>query len=250
MPELTHLLMGFHLNLDQATLGLCSVALIHGRNQILVDVGHKGRYRHLREALARAEVKEQDIDIVVLTHAHWDHCQNIDMFPNAKILVHPRELSYAASPKRVDLSTARYFLASLQGREVEQVTEGTEIEPGVRILETPGHTEGHISVLVETVDGLVAISGDALPWANSVVTGKPMVIFGDQREAAESVKKLLGASRIFYPGHDRPFQLGPHNTVNYIGGADSVRLLLGHDGVGDVTIRVAPDAPSVPIVYD
>ena len=250
MPEITNLLMGFHLNLDQATLGLCTVALVRGRHQILVDVGHRGRSKHLRAALAQADVGEQDIDVVVLTHAHWDHCQNIDMFPNARILMHPRELKYAASPKRADLATARYFLATLKDRDVQEVTEGTEIEPGVKILETPGHTEGHISVLVETSDGTVALTGDALPWANSVITGKPMVIFGDEQEAVESVKKLLKVSGMFYPGHDRPFRLNPDNTVDYIGGADSVRLLLGHDGAGDVTIKVAPDGPSIPLVYD
>ena len=250
MPEIQHLITGFHVNTDQGTLGFCTVALIRGRNNILVDVGHKGRANLLRESLAQVQVREEDINMVILTHAHWDHCQNIDMFPNARILIHPNELEYAASPKRGDLATARYFLASLQDRDVEQVVEGAEIEPGIRILETPGHTRGHISVVVETSQGLVAITGDALPWANSVVTGKPMIIFWDEAEATESVKKLLNTSRVFYPGHDRPFRLDAGNGVQYIGGADSIRLLLSHDGVGDVTIKVAPDAPTVPRIVE
>ena len=250
MPEITHLLNGFHVNLDQSTLGLCAVALIRGQKLTLVDVGHRGRSRHLHESLRQAGIWRGDIDVIVLTHAHWDHYQNIDMFPNARILMHPRELVYAASPKPSDLPTARYFLATLQGRDVEEVVEGSEIEPGITIIETPGHTTGHISVLVETPQGRVAISGDALPWANSVVTCKPMVIFGDEHEAGESVKKLLCASRIFYLGHDRPFLLGAGTAVEYIGGEDSIRLLLGHDGMGDITVKVAREAPTVPTVYD
>ena len=246
MPEIQHLITGFHVNTDQGTLGFCTVTLIRGQNTILVDVGPTGRANLLRESLAQAGVREEDINMVILTHAHWDHCQNIDMFPNARILIHPNELDYAASPKRADLATHRYFLATLQERDVEQVVEGAEIEPGIRVLETPGHTKGHISVLVETSQGRVAISGDALPWANSVITGKPMIIFWDEKEAVESVKKLLDASRVFYPGHDRPFRLDEKDGVEYIGGADSIRLLLNHDGAGDITIRVAPDAPSVP----
>ena len=249
MPEIDHLLTGFHVNMDQGAIGFCTVALIRGRSNILVDVGHKGRANLLRESLARAQVREEDIGMVILTHAHWDHCQNIDMFPNAKILIHPKELEYAASPRRSDLATARYFLASLKDRDVEEVMEGAEIEPGISLLDTPGHTRGHISVLVETSQGQTAISGDALPWANSVVTGQPMVIFWDQDEAVASVKKLLDSSRIFYPGHDRPFRLGAGNAVEYTGGADSVCLLLRHDGIGDVTIKVSPDAPTVPTIY-
>jgi glyoxylase-like metal-dependent hydrolase (beta-lactamase superfamily II) len=244
MPEIQHLLTGFHVNCDQGSFAFCTVALIRGQNNILVDVGHKGRANLLHDSLVQAGVGLEDINMVVLTHAHWDHCQNIDMFPNARIVIHPNELEYAASPKRADFATARYFLASLQDRDVHQAVEGTELEPGVKILETPGHTRGHISVLVDTPQGPMAISGDALPWATSVITHQPMVVFWDPDEATESIKKLLSASRVFYPGHDRPFRLGPDDSVEYIGGADSIRLMLGQRGIGDVVLKVAPDAPT------
>ena len=90
MPEIELLLTGFNVNCDQGSFAFCTIALIRGRNNILVDVGHKGRANLLRESLEQAQVKEEDINMVVLTHAHWDHCQNIDMFPNARILIHPK----------------------------------------------------------------------------------------------------------------------------------------------------------------
>ena len=250
MPEIQHLVTGFHVNTDQGNLGFSTVALIRGESNILVDVGHKGRANILHESLAQAQVREEDVGMIILTHAHWDHCQNIDMFPNAKILMHPRELEYATSPRKGDLATARYFQATLQGRDVEEVVEGAEIEAGISILSTPGHTRGHISVVVETSSGLVAVSGDALPWAKSVITGVPMVIFWDESEAADSIKKLMGTSSSFYPGHDRPFSVGARNQVQYLGGADSMRLLLSHDGIGDVTIKVNPDPPTLPRIVE
>ena len=250
MPEIEHLLTGFHVTVDQGALALCTVVLIRGQKNILVDTGHKGRASMLKDSLESAGLKPEDIDTVVLTHSHWDHTQNVDMFPNARILINPKELEYAASPKPSDLATARYFHAMLEGHDIEEVAEGAEIEPGVSILDTPGHTRGHVSVLVETSQGTVAISGDALPMAHSVVTKQIMAIFWDEKEAVNSIEKLLAASRVFYPGHDRAFRLLARNAVEYISGADSIRVILGHDGAGDMTLRVAPDAPTVARIVD
>lgn len=250
IPEIHHLLTGFHFGTDQGIFALSTIVLLKGHHNILVDTGSKGRADLLRRSLANVHVDEEAIDMVILTHAHWDHSQNIDMFPNAKILMHPRELEYATSPKKGDLSTARYFLATLQSRDVEEIVEGAEIDPGISILETPGHTRGHLSVLAETPQGLVAVSGDALPWAASVTTRQPRSIYWDETDAAHSIRKLLDTCRIFYPGHDRPFRLGRRDALQYIGGADTVRLLLGHDGVGDVTIKVAPETYTVSRVID
>ena len=243
MPEIQHILTGFHVGTDQGQMGFCTVSLIRGKELILVDVGHVGRANLLKESLEKSGVQLGDIKTVILTHAHWDHCQNIDMFPEAKILISGKELEYARNPKKGDFATNRYFLDTLRKHEVEEVGEGAEIEPGISIIETPGHTKGSISVLVDTSDGKVAISGDALPWAKSVVTGQPMIIFWDEQEAVDSIRKLLAASQAFYPGHDRPFRVRDDNAVEYIGGADTIRLLLRHEGIGDVTLKVAPDAP-------
>ena len=250
MPEIEHLLTGFHVTVDQGALALCTVVLIRGQRNILVDTGHKGRVSMLMESLNGAGLKPEDIDALLLTHSHWDHTQNVDLFPNAKILMHPKELEYAESPKATDLATARYFHATLQGHEIEEVAEGAEIEPGVSVLDTPGHTRGHVSVMVETSRGRVAISGDALPMASTVVTKQPMVVFWDEKEAHDSIEKLLESSRVFYPGHDRAFRLHARNAVEYISGADSIRVILGHDGAGDQTLRVAPDAPTVARIVD
>ena len=51
----------------------------------------------------------EEIDLVVLTHMHWDHCANADLFPNARVLVHPKEIDYANNPRRGDHNVASYF---------------------------------------------------------------------------------------------------------------------------------------------
>ena len=92
MPEVELLLTGYSLNTDQGALGFSTVVLIRGKQNILVDTGHQGRRELLLHALETRQFTPNDIGIVVLTHAHWDHSQNVDHFPKAAICIHPKEL--------------------------------------------------------------------------------------------------------------------------------------------------------------
>lgn len=58
-----------------------------------------------RAALAKAGARPEDIEIVVNTHLHWDHCSNNDLFTNAQILVQGSELRYAANPLPTGLAS-------------------------------------------------------------------------------------------------------------------------------------------------
>ncbi|MBI2172257.1 MAG: MBL fold metallo-hydrolase [Chloroflexi bacterium] len=240
MPTIDVLLAGMTVNTDQTRLGLATIALIRGRANILVDVGHYGRRALLEEALAQRNLSPDDIPYVVITHSHWDHAQNVDVFPNATFLIHPKELEYARAPRKGDWATPSYFNATLQGLRVKEAVEGTEIEPGVKIIETPGHTRGHISVVVDTPQGAAIVAADAFPDAHTVSRGQPYLIFWSDREAKASVRKMLGLANIIYPGHDRPFRIAGQAT-HYFGGATSIRVSAaferGDSGVG-VTISV------------
>ena len=177
MPEIELLLTGYSLATDQGSLGLSTIALVRGQRNILVDTGHMGRRELLLNALTAHGLSVGDIDTVVLTHAHWDHAQNVDIFPNATICIHPKELEYARNPKPNDWATARYFPDTLCNLNVREVQEGEVLESGVRVVDTPGHTRGSISVVVETSDGPAVLAGDALTSPGSAFIGKPFLIF-------------------------------------------------------------------------
>src|SRR3974390_1959921 len=99
-PRIDVLLEGFGVNTGAGLAALCAVLLIEGPDRsgkltrILVDPAHVGRRTFLLEALASRGLGPRDIDMVVLTHAHWDHVQNIDVFDHAPLLVHPDERRY------------------------------------------------------------------------------------------------------------------------------------------------------------
>jgi len=171
MPEIEVLLPGFSINTDQTTLGLCTVTLVRGEKLTVVDVGHFGRRAMLVETLQAHGMEPEDIGRVILTHAHWDHSQNTDLFPNAEIVISKRELEYSRNPKAGDHATAKYFADTLAGHDVLEVSGETEIEEGVGTIDTPGHTAGHQSVLVQTSGGLVCLGGDAVSERRSFEPG-------------------------------------------------------------------------------
>ena len=240
MPEVELILTGFTSHTDQGRLGFCTVGLIRGDKTIIVDTAHHGRRVMLINALADRGMSPNDIDMVVLTHAHWDHVQNVDIFKNAQVAVGADELEYAKDPHPTDWATSGYFHDMLARRDVLAVVDGQELAPGVRILGTPGHSKGHVSVVAETPAGSVALTGDALTAADCVKTGKPFLVFWDEESAAQSVRRLVENATIFYPGHDRPFRLHDDGTIEYLGGDKDFRIFqyLGH-GNGEVVVTIS-----------
>src|SRR5689334_6806362 len=98
MPSVDLLLQGFTLGTDQGSAAFCGVTLVRSAKTILVDVAHTGRRELLLARLKERGLGPQDIDMVVLTHAHWDHMLNIDLFTNADILISSNERRYANAP--------------------------------------------------------------------------------------------------------------------------------------------------------
>jgi glyoxylase-like metal-dependent hydrolase (beta-lactamase superfamily II) len=208
MPRIEVLLHGYSLRTDVGTPGFCSVVLVEGRKRTLVDVGHVGRRTFLQAALAGRGLTPADIDVTVMTHAHWDHNQNFDLFPNAPLLIHRWERKYARRPHRNDWATPQWTGAMIDFQpHVQEVEEGYEIEPGVWIMHTPGHSPGSMAVMVETESGLCAVTGDVLHYAGVALSRVNPLVFWSEKDARRSIDRILETAETVYPGHDRPFRL-------------------------------------------
>ena len=241
MANLDILTYGFSFVSDQGTLGWSTISLLRaGDRNMVIDTGPASRRALLLQALGSHGLSVEEIDTVILTHLHWDHCQNTDLFKNARIAVHPKELDYARNPARGDTSAAWYIADMLGKMNVEPVSDGDEIAEGVSVLDTPGHTKGHLSVLAEVGDEKVLVAGDALPDGGAVKRRMPYNIFWDMDEAADSVEKILDSSSVFYPGHDRPFRLDGEE-ISYLHGPSRVEFTNSNEagaGVTSVTYTV------------
>ncbi len=130
------------------------------------------------KALAEAGAPPESVDLVVNTHLHFDHCggnttldekgEIVPVFPNARCLVQRSEWEAAMNPH--EKQRAGYFaqeLSVLEKAGLLELVEGeTEVSPGVRVIPTPGHSEGHQSALIESGGEKALFLGDLCPTAS------------------------------------------------------------------------------------
>jgi glyoxylase-like metal-dependent hydrolase (beta-lactamase superfamily II) len=153
----------------------------------VIDPGLVSSRAAILEPLAGFGLAAEDVTDVVLSHHHPDHTLNVALFPNAR--VHDHWAWYR------------------DGRWVDRPAEGFELSPGVRLIETPGHTPQDISTLVETEAGLVVATH--LWWTSAGPAEDPYATDPQalHRNRAR-VLSLPGLARIV-PGHGEPFAPGP-----------------------------------------
>jgi N-acyl homoserine lactone hydrolase len=221
-PRIDVLLEGFGINTNTGLAALCAVVLIEGQDangkptRILLDPAHVGRRTFLWDALAQRGLQASDIDMVVLTHAHWDHVQNIDAFGGAPLYLHPREREYCQEPHPNDWATPAWTGAMLERADIKEIAEGDELIPGVGVLDMPGHTAGSIAITVQNEQGLSLITGDALHYASVAQTRKNPLVFWNEAEALHSIDRALAVADIIYPGHDQAFRLTKDGEIEYV----------------------------------
>ncbi|MEO0162138.1 MAG: MBL fold metallo-hydrolase [candidate division WOR-3 bacterium] len=129
----------------------------------------------LAHELAKHGVKFEDVDFVVNTHLHFDHCgwntilsasdTVIPAFPNARYVIQKQEWYDANHPnERTRASYIKENYLPLEGAGLLKLVDGdSEIIPGVRVLNTIGHTKGHQSVLIESGGKKAIYWGDFMP---------------------------------------------------------------------------------------
>src|SRR5947208_5699187 len=124
-----------------------NTTLIRGERDYLVDPGLIMQGAPVIGALRELGIDPNEVKDVILTHLHFDHAEGLAGWPMRRTHVHrlETEAPYA------QLISGVLEMANL---EVLEGDEG-EIEPGLRWIRTPGHSEGLISLLVDADDGLV-----------------------------------------------------------------------------------------------
>ncbi|HKA67539.1 MAG TPA: N-acyl homoserine lactonase family protein [Actinomycetes bacterium] len=167
----------------------------HERGLLLFDTGigavdaeteahYRPARRDLRVALTSAGVSPDSIDVVVNCHLHFDHCGGNALFAGRPIVVQQTELAAARGPDYtvphlVDFAGARY----------QEVRGELELWPRLWIIPTPGHSDGHQSLVIRERDGSVVLAGQAHDFAFEFGAGQLA-----RRAAAEGASPPLPES--------------------------------------------------------
>lgn len=144
-----------------------------GNCRILVDTGEMqpirsedrekdlgGKIYTFEDGLEKYGLKPEDIDIIIHTHLHNDHCENDYKCINAKIYAHEKEMKHIHEPHPLDFRYLEDYIEDVHERgQMVIIDEDMEVLPGIRVVNTPVHTEGGLTVLVETKGGTAAITG-------------------------------------------------------------------------------------------
>ena len=144
-----------------------------GSQNILVDTGEMspiqsesreksigGKIYNFEDGLRLWGLSPDDIDIVIHTHLHNDHCENDFKCVNAAIYVHEKELERIHDPHPLDFRYMEDFILDVEENgQIKTITEDQEIVPGIEVIHTPVHTDGGMTVLINTSQGKAAITG-------------------------------------------------------------------------------------------
>lgn len=157
---------------------------------VLVDTGLGDKFsKKLREiykferdlnlitSLAQHGVRPEDVDYVINTHLHFDHCggntrkagdEYVPTFPNAKYIIQQQEWFSAQNTDEKTRSSYRTndFMPLEEAGQVEFVDGDFDVRRGIRVLLTNGHTLGHQSVLIEDGKSSALYLGDIIPTAH------------------------------------------------------------------------------------
>lgn len=222
-----------------------------------------GGHEALRGALAAHGLRPEDIHFVIPTHLHFDHAHNLDLFPNACVILQRDELFHAIDP----VPTQRIFyrrdtiLELIQRKRPKQLRliEGDlQFAPGLLLLKLPAHTPGMHVPIVTTARGRVALVSDLGDhyryWfpADTRATDKParylaggfmpsQIRSGGEREFVAAMQRVWDCSDIVVPAHD--FRIPKHMPDEWFAIPDSTAgdlALVPPEGAADSTDHVHP----------
>ena len=217
MPFFTHL-----MNFEKRFKACSYIFFIRGpKENIIVDCG--GLSEHAQppipgfaaedlcspeEGLKKIGLSCSDIDIVILTQLHPDHVEFAHKFKNARFVIQKDELEFGLNPH--ESFAFAYVKEWFKDLNFDVVEGGKEITGGVSVFLTPGHSLGGQSVIVETREGKVIITGfccirenfeppepirHIMPFLIPSVITNPFQLY-------DSMKKVKEMADIIIPLHD------------------------------------------------
>lgn len=213
------------INIYPIPLGFDSCYIIQDKGVIMIDSGAPKKVKDFIKGIERVSIKPEEVQLIVITHGHWDHigsAKEIKEITGAKIAMHQREkdwLEKSSKPMppgvtlwgRIFSTIMKMFLplVHIPSTDVDLALGEEDLSlaeygiPG-KVIYTPGHSSGSVSVLLETGDVFV---GDLAMNKFPLRLSPGLPIFAeDLQKVKESWKLLLDQGiKTIYPAHGEPF---------------------------------------------
>lgn len=176
---------------------------------------------YLDSRLHEEGLELSDIDYVVLSHLHFDHAGNAQLFKgtNAKMVCSKNEHDFAFGFDGV--FSGGHLKSDYDGLKWETVDGDTELLPGVTLIQVPGHTPGTMAMRVD------------LPETGTMIFTSDAVFMGDTFGPPATPGFLINDLTTWYPSVEKVRKLAEESNA---------MLVFGHDSVQMTKLRTAPES--------
>lgn len=161
MVDFEQITKGINIKPNKGAFGYASITLLKdGNEKILFDTGSYGVRNVIKDLL-----KKEKIDKLFISHLHFDHCSNLDLFRNSKIYINEKELRNLYE-NNDDSDLYKPLLKIINEYDVNTFNDEINISNNTKIVLTYGHTVGHSSLEFKQGKRRILVAGDAIKSLN------------------------------------------------------------------------------------
>jgi glyoxylase-like metal-dependent hydrolase (beta-lactamase superfamily II) len=166
------------------------------------------------DALARLGIDPAAVDLLVISHIHYDHVGNLHLFPNARMPVARAELEFwtadpvARCPQfatHADPDGIEQLRRAAAEERVELIEDRADVAPGITAVRVGGHAPGQLVFEVAGEHGPIVLASDAIHYDDELERERPFGVFSDLADMYRgyaTLRRHASSGAAVVPGHD------------------------------------------------
>jgi len=157
----------------------------------------------LEAHLERLGVDPAEVDAVILTHLHYDHCTNLHLFPRSRIVASRIGFEEGLRREQTWVPGEVLFPMRDEWRDRVQLAEAEDrVREGIGVFHCGGHTPCSQAVTVETTDGKAVVTGDVVSLYQNLEADEPIGVAEDFEAVRRAMRRIRNEAEIVIPSHD------------------------------------------------